>query len=82
VTFAFVLIIAGGSEGLRAATRTVQVRRSQRRHRRAQRGDSNYQFFFMGSAIVVAVVLWAMLYRTGSATLIRAAVSDPVAGPA
>jgi branched-subunit amino acid ABC-type transport system permease component len=32
----------------------------------------------MGMAIVVALVLWAMLYRTGLGRTIRAAVSDPV----
>jgi branched-subunit amino acid ABC-type transport system permease component len=37
-----------------------------------------YQFFFMAMAVVVAVVLWAMLYRTGLGRTIRAAVSDPV----
>lgn len=36
-----------------------------------------YQFFFMGLAIVVAVALWAVLYKTGLGRMIRAAVSDP-----
>jgi branched-subunit amino acid ABC-type transport system permease component len=36
-----------------------------------------YQFFFMAVAVAVAVVLWALLYRTGLGRMVRAAVSDP-----
>ena len=35
------------------------------------------KFFYMGMAIVVAVGLWALLYRTDLGRMIRAAVSDP-----
>jgi len=35
-----------------------------------------YEFFFMGAAIVVAVALWLLLYRTELGRMIRAAVSD------
>ncbi len=35
-----------------------------------------YQFFFMGAAIVIAVALWLLLYRTELGRMIRAAVSD------
>jgi branched-subunit amino acid ABC-type transport system permease component len=37
-----------------------------------------FNFFFMAMAIVVAVAIWALLYRTGLGRMIRAAVSDPV----
>ena len=37
-----------------------------------------YQFVFMGCAVAVAVVLWALLYRTGLGRMVRAAVSDSV----
>jgi branched-chain amino acid transport system permease protein len=35
------------------------------------------KFFYMGMAIVVAVGLWVLLYRTDLGRMIRAAVSDP-----
>jgi branched-chain amino acid transport system permease protein len=35
-----------------------------------------YEFFFMGAAVVVAVTLWLLLYRTELGRMIRAAVSD------
>ena len=35
-----------------------------------------YQFFFMGVAVVVALVLWFILFRTPLGGMIRAAVSD------
>jgi len=35
-----------------------------------------YQFFFMAAALVVAVALWLLLYRTELGRMIRAAVSD------
>ena len=37
-----------------------------------------YEFFFMAVAVVVGIVLWAILYRTGLGRMVRAAVSDPV----
>jgi branched-subunit amino acid ABC-type transport system permease component len=37
-----------------------------------------YNFFFMAMAVVVGIVLWAILYKTGLGRMIRAAVSDPV----
>jgi branched-chain amino acid transport system permease protein len=79
VTFAFVLIIAGvvrefwGAEG--ESTQAPPFLRG---------GVSvldgtipKYQFFLMALAGVVAVALWALLYRTGLGRNIRAAVSDP-----
>jgi branched-subunit amino acid ABC-type transport system permease component len=36
-----------------------------------------FQIFFMVLAILVAVSLWALLYKTGLGRMIRAAVSDP-----
>jgi branched-chain amino acid transport system permease protein len=36
-----------------------------------------YQFFLMGLSVVVAVALWAIMYRTALGRMIRAAVSDP-----
>lgn len=79
VTFALVFIIAGivrkvwGAQGESTAAPPflaggVPVLDSQ---------IPKYQFFFMGLALVVAVVLWAILYRTGLGRMIRAAVSDP-----
>jgi branched-subunit amino acid ABC-type transport system permease component len=35
-------------------------------------------FMFMGAALIAAVSLWAILYRTDLGRMIRAAVSDPV----
>ena len=81
VTFAFVLIIAGivrkvwGTSGespdpppfLRGGIRILEE---------APRVPK-YQFFLMGLAVVVAIALWALLYKTGLGRMIRAAVSDP-----
>ncbi|MGI9657339.1 MAG: branched-chain amino acid ABC transporter permease [Gaiellaceae bacterium] len=36
-----------------------------------------FNFVFIGLAVVVAVALWAILYKTGLGRMIRAAVSDP-----
>jgi branched-subunit amino acid ABC-type transport system permease component len=36
-----------------------------------------FQFVWMGSAVAVAITLWAILYKTGLGRMIRAAVSDP-----
>lgn len=79
VTFALVFIIAGivrkvwGAQGESTAgppflAGGVPVLDSQ---------IPKYEFFFMGLALAVAVVLWAILYRTGLGRMIRAAVSDP-----
>ena len=38
---------------------------------------STYQFFLIAVAVVVAVGLWGLLYRTGLGRVIRAAVADP-----
>jgi branched-chain amino acid transport system permease protein len=80
VTFAFVLIIAGVIRKVYgAATRTVEVPPFLNGGIDVLDGAiPKYQFFFMAMAIVVAVALWAMLYRTGLGRTIRAAVSDPV----
>ena len=80
VTFAFVLIIAGVMRKVYgAATRTVEVPSFLSGGIDVLDGAiPKYQFFLMGMAIVVALVLWAMLYRTGLGRTIRAAVSDPV----
>lgn len=78
VTFALVLIIAGvqrkvwGAQGESTSgpsflSRGVGLFGTQ---------IPAYEFFFMGSAIVVAVVLWLILYRTELGRMIRAAVSD------
>jgi branched-subunit amino acid ABC-type transport system permease component len=79
VTFAFVLVISGvvrevwGSQGQAidpppflsggVAVLDGQVRK--------------VEFFFMGLAILVGILLWAVLYKTGLGRMIRAAVSDP-----
>jgi branched-chain amino acid transport system permease protein len=80
VTFAFVLIIAGVIRKVYgAATRTVEVPSFLDGGIKVLDGAiPKYQFFLMAMAIVVALVLWAMLYRTGLGRTIRAAVSDPV----
>lgn len=79
VTFAFVLIIAGvirsvwGAQG--ESTRTPGFLAGGVRLFDTQ--VPKYQFFLMACAVVVAVALWAILYKTGLGRLIRAAVSDP-----
>jgi branched-subunit amino acid ABC-type transport system permease component len=79
VTFAFVLIIAGlirwvwGAQG--EATRTPPFLAGGVRIFDTQ--VPRYQFFLMAFAVVVAAVLWGMLYKTGLGRMIRAAVSDP-----
>lgn len=79
VTFAFVLIITGvvkwiyGSSAIQTGTPPFL------------RGSVAvfsgrfpvYQFFLMVLAVVVAVALWAILYKTGLGRTVRAAVSDP-----
>ena len=35
-----------------------------------------FEFFFMGLAVAVAIILWGIVYRTGLGRMIRAAVSD------
>ena len=80
VTFAFVLIIAGVIRKVYGArTRTTDVPPFLQGGIDVLDGAiPKYQFFFMAMAVVVAVALWAMLYRTGLGRTIRAAVSDPV----
>lgn len=79
VTFAFVLIIAGiirrvwGAQG--ESTPTPDFVSGGVRLFDTQ--VPKYQFFLMGFAVAVAVLLWAILYRTGLGRMIRAAVSDP-----
>jgi branched-subunit amino acid ABC-type transport system permease component len=79
VTFAFVLIIAGiirsiwGAQGESTPTPSfvsggVRLLGTQ---------VPKYQFFLMAFAVFVAVLLWAILYKTGLGRMIRAAVSDP-----
>jgi branched-subunit amino acid ABC-type transport system permease component len=80
VTFSFVLIVAGVLRKVYGArTRTtdppsfldggVQI---------LDGAIPKYQFFFLAMAILMAIALWAMLYKTGLGRTIRAAVSDPV----
>jgi branched-subunit amino acid ABC-type transport system permease component len=80
VTFAFVLIVNG-------VIREVYGARSRPTERPPFVDGSvavldgripKYQFVFMGAAILVAIALWALLYKTGLGRMIRAAVSDPV----
>lgn len=79
VTFSFVLIIAGivrkvwGAQG--ESTQTPPFLQGGVRLFDSQ--IPRYQFFFMALALAVAVLLWAILYRTGLGRMIRAAVSDP-----
>lgn len=79
VTFAFVLIIAGiirrvwGAQGESTSTPPfvsggVRLFDTQ---------VPKYQFFLMAFAIGVAILLWALLYKTGLGRMIRAAVADP-----
>jgi branched-subunit amino acid ABC-type transport system permease component len=80
VTFAFVLIVAGVMRKVYGAT-TRQISPPD-----FLQGGVNvlgtdmprFNFFFMAMAILVAVAIWALLYRTGLGRMIRAAVSDPV----
>jgi len=80
VTFAFVLIIQGIIRSFYGApTRTTDVPPFLEGSIGVLDGRvPKYQFFFMGLAVVVAVLLWALLYRTGLGRMVRAAVSDPV----
>lgn len=79
VTFAFVLIIAGiirsiwGAQG--ESTPTPSFLSGGVRLLGTQ--VPKYQFFLMAFAVFVAVLLWALLYKTGLGRMIRAAVSDP-----
>jgi branched-subunit amino acid ABC-type transport system permease component len=79
VTFAFVLIIAGvvravwGAQG--ESTTSPPFLRGGVRVLDSQ--IPKHDFFFMALALVVAVALWAILFRTGLGRTIRAAVSDP-----
>src|SRR5829696_5688027 len=77
VTFAFVLIIAGiirrvwGAQG--ESTPTPDFLSGGVRIFDTQ--VPKYQFFLMGFAVAVAVLLWALLYKTGLGRMIRAAVA-------
>lgn len=79
VTFSFVLIVSGivrkvwGAQG--ESTQTPQFLEGGVRVFDAQ--VPRYQFFFIALALVVAALLWVILYRTGLGRLIRAAVTDP-----
>jgi branched-subunit amino acid ABC-type transport system permease component len=79
VTFSFVLIINGIlREFYGAPTRSTDVPPFLEGSVGILDGRvPKYQFFFMAVAVVVAVVLWALLYRTGLGRMVRAAVSDP-----
>ena len=80
VTFAFVLIITGIVREFWGPSSFTTSRPSQ--------FDQSVgildgripvsNFAFMGAAIIAAVALWAILYRTDLGRMIRAAVSDPV----
>jgi branched-chain amino acid transport system permease protein len=79
VTFAFVLIIAGivrkqwGAQGESTGIPPFLAGGIDILDGRIPK----YNFFFMGLAIVVAVVLYLILYKTGLGRMVRAAVSDP-----
>jgi branched-chain amino acid transport system permease protein len=79
VTFSFVLIINGILRNFYGApTRSTDVPPFLEGSVGVLDGRvPKYQFFFMAVAVVVAVVLWALLYRTGLGRMVRAAVSDP-----
>ena len=79
VTFSFVLIINGVLRNFYGApTRSTDVPPFLEGSVRVLDGRvPKYQFFFMAVAVVVAIVLWALLYRTGLGRMVRAAVSDP-----
>jgi branched-subunit amino acid ABC-type transport system permease component len=79
VTFSFVLIINGVIRNFYGApTRSTDVPPFLEGSVGVLDGRvPKYQFFFMAVAVVVAVVLWALLYRTGLGRMVRAAVSDP-----
>ena len=79
VTFAFVLVIAAvvrqvwGNQGESTPapdflTGGVKVLDGQ---------IQRFQFFFIALAVIVAIVLWAIMYKTNLGRMIRAAVSDP-----
>jgi branched-subunit amino acid ABC-type transport system permease component len=80
VTFAFVLIIAGivrefwGPQSILTDTPPFLQGSVVVLDGRVPK----YVFFFMAMAVVVGVLLWALLYKTGLGRMIRAAVSDPV----
>jgi branched-subunit amino acid ABC-type transport system permease component len=80
VTFAFVLIVNGViRKWYGGATLTTETPPFLRGGVDVLDGRvPKYQFVFMGCAIVVAVVLWALLYRTGLGRMVRAAVSDSI----
>lgn len=79
VTFAFVLVITGvvrevwGNDG-RAITQPPFLKGNVDI---LEGGVRKVEFFFMALAIIVGILLWAMLYKTGLGRMIRAAVSDP-----
>jgi branched-subunit amino acid ABC-type transport system permease component len=79
VTFSFVLIVNGVIRNFYGApTRSTDVPPFLEGSVGVLDGRvPKYQFFFMAVAVVVAVVLWALLYRTGLGRMVRAAVSDP-----
>jgi branched-subunit amino acid ABC-type transport system permease component len=79
VTFSFVLIVNGIiREFYGAPTRSTDVPPFLEGSIGVLDGRvPKYQFFFMAVAVAVAVVLWALLYRTGLGRMVRAAVSDP-----
>jgi branched-subunit amino acid ABC-type transport system permease component len=79
VTFSFVLIVNGIiREFYGAPTRSTDVPPFLQGSVGVLDGRvPKYQFFFMAVAVAVAVVLWAVLYRTGLGRMVRAAVSDP-----
>ena len=79
VTFSFVLIINGILRNFYGApTRSTDVPPFLEGSVGVLDGRvPKYQFFFMAVAVAVAVVLWALLYRTGLGRMVRAAVSDP-----
>ena len=80
VTFAFVLVVAGVVREIYGArTRTTEVPGFLKGGIGVLDGRiPKYQFFFMALSVVVAIALWALLYKTGLGRMIRAAVSDPV----
>jgi branched-subunit amino acid ABC-type transport system permease component len=81
VTFAFVLIIAGVAREVWSAggvsTPAPPFLQGGVKIFDAAGAVPKFEFFFMVLAVIVAVALWALLYRTGLGRMIRAAVSDP-----
>jgi branched-subunit amino acid ABC-type transport system permease component len=80
VTFAFVLVVAGALRKVYGATTFITSVPDFLDGGVHIFGGAipKFEFFDMAMAVLVGVILWFLLYRTGMGRMIRAAVSDPV----